>query len=391
MPRDYKIIFCLFTLSCLTISCSIISSCSKDSDQVFIVPNAGYNWPSQERFYWPTNGWETASMEDHDINPSKMSVADQFAENDPLARALLVIKDGYIVFENYYGDGGEKQSTNLWSVTKSFSSALVGILMDKETISSTNILMSELMPSYPEFKDITLQHVLTHTTGLSWAESGPLWVDWIFSDDWVASALARGQINEPGKQFYYSSGNSHFLTSLIYYSTSKSPGKIAKEQLFEPMGIEFDTLSQALVYNIWDDYLTPLSQTWRRDTKGIETASFGLYLTARDMAKFGFLFLNRGKWDNQTLLTEDWVRTSTKDHITNIYGRYSYGYQWYITMVGGHPAFLASGFGGQIIGIVPSLDLVVVLKYEAENPVHPESGTEHDDMYLFELVVESVN
>ncbi|MBT3207838.1 MAG: serine hydrolase [Bacteroidetes bacterium] len=383
-------LFLLITFLLAT-SCSIITSCTKDSNQDFIVPDNGYDWPLQERLYWPTDEWELASLEDHNIDPLKMDLADQFAENDSLARALLVIKDGYIVFEDYYGNGGKDQSTDLWSVTKSFSSALIGILMDQQTINSTDQLMSELMPSYPEFNEISLHHVLTQTTGLSWAESGQLWVDWIFSDDWVASALVRGQNNKPGKIFYYSSGNSHFLTSLVYYSTNKTPGKIAKERLFDPMGIEFDTLSHSIVYNSWDDYLTPLSQTWRRDTKGIETASFGLYMTARDMAKFGFLYLNRGKWDNQTLLSEDWVRTSTKDHITNIYGRYSYGYQWYITMVGGHPAFLASGYGGQIIGVVPSLDLVVVLKYEAENPVHPEAGTEHDDMHLFELVVESVN
>lgn len=391
MLRNYKVILGFLVLLFLSISCSIISSCSKNSGQDFIVPNAGYNWPSQERLYWPTDGWESASLEDHEISPLKMGLADQFAENDPLARALLVIKDGYVVFENYYGDGGKEQSTNLWSVTKSFSSALVGILLDQQTINSTNQLMSELMPSYPEFNDITLHHVLTHTTGLSWAESGPLWVDWIFSDDWVTSALARGQINKPGKKFYYSSGNSHFLTSLVYYSANKSPGKLAKEQLFEPMGILFDTLAQPIVYNNWNEYLTPLFQTWRQDPKGIETASFGLYLTARDMAKFGFLYLNRGRWDDQILLSENWVRTSTTDHVTNIYGRYSYGYQWYITMVGGYPSFLASGYGGQIIGIVPSLDLVVVLKYEAESPVHPEPGTDHDDMHLFELVVESVN
>ena len=390
MHKKYRAILGLLTLLILSVSFSFISSCSKNSVPTLIVPVNGYNWPSQQRDYWPTAAWETASMEDHNIDPLKMTLADQFAENDPLARSLLVIKDGYIVFENYYGDGGVDQSTNLWSVTKSFSSALIGILMDQHTLISTNQLMAELMPAYPQFNDITLHHVLTMTTGLSWAESGPLWVEWVFSDDWVASALARGQVNEPGKQFYYSSGNSHFLTSLVYYSSGETPGKIAKEQLFEPMGISFDTLVQPIVYNSWDEYLLPLSQTWRRDTKGIETASFGLYLTARDMAKFGFLYLNRGTWDDQILISEDWVRNSTKDHVTNIYGRYSYGYQWYITMVGGHPSFLASGYGGQIIGVVPSLDLVVVLKYEAESPVHPESGTGHDDMHLFELVVESV-
>ena len=217
------------------------------SDKIIIVPAEGYAWPNNERAYWPTDGWISSDMEDHKIDLSKIKVADQFAESDPLSRALLVIKDGYIVFENYYGDGGIEQSTNLWSVTKSVSSALVGILIDQKTISSTDQLMSELMPAYPQFNKINLHHVLTQTTGLSWAESGPLWVDWIFSDDWVASALARGQIREPGERFFYSSGNSHFLTSLVYYNANISPGKLAKEQLFDPMGIPFDTLKEPII------------------------------------------------------------------------------------------------------------------------------------------------
>jgi len=383
--RNYNIGYILI-ISISLLLCSL--SCN--SSQTIIVPENGYRWPSQERPYWPTDSWITSPMTDHNIDPLKMELANQFAHNDQYARALLVIKDGYLVYENYYGDGGVDQSTNLWSVTKSFSSSLVGILMDKHTISSTDQLMADLMPAYPEFDAITLHHVLTMTTGLSWAEEGPLWVDWIFSDDWVASALARGQVNDPGEKFKYSSGNSHFLTSLVYYINDKPPGLLAKEHLFDPMGIQFEILSESINYQSWEDYKKPLSQTWRKDPKGIETASFALYLTARDMAKFGFLYLNKGKWDDQTLLSESWVETSTKDHETNIYGRYSYGYQWYITYVGGRPAFLASGFGGQIIGVVPSLDLVVVLKYEAEDPVHPIPGTGHDDMHLFELVVESV-
>ena len=181
-----------------------------------------------------------------------------------------------------------------------------------------------------------------------------------------------------------------FLVSIIDFKINSSVGELAKEHLFEPMGITFNVIDENLKYNTWADYIKPANQTWRKDPNGIETASFGLYLTARDMAKFGFLYLNKGKWENQNLLSEEWVELSTKEHVFNIYGRYSYGYQWYITNVGGHAAFLASGFGGQIIGIVPSLDLVVVLKYDAENPVHPKPGTKHDDMHLFELVVNAI-
>ncbi len=355
-----------------------------------IIPKDGYDWPQNVRDYWPTNGWQTSPMESHNIDTVKMNLAHQFAEDDELSRALLVIKDGYLVFEKYYNDGGPEKSTNLWSVTKSFSSAVVGLIYDQDIITSTNLLMAELMPEYPEFDKITLHHVLTHTTGLSWAESGPLWVEWIFSDDWVRSALARSHVNEPGRKFYYSSGNSHFLTALVDSKIDISVGQLAKKHLFDSMGITFNIIDEDLQYNTWADYIKPANQTWRKDPNGIETASFGLYLTARDMAKFGFLYLNKGKWENQNLLSEEWVELSTKEHVFNIYGRYSYGYQWYITNVGGHAAFLASGFGGQIIGIVPSLDLVVVLKYDAENPVHPKPGTKHDDMHLFELVVNAI-
>ncbi len=368
----------------------ILLSCNKDEDRI-IVPEEGYDWPDTGRAYWPTEGWLMADLTDHGMSVAKMDRANAFAENDPLAKALLVVKDGYLVYENYYGDGGRDASTNLWSVTKSFTSALVGFMMDDGVLTSTEAPMAELMPAYPEFGEITLQHVLTHTTGLKWDEEGPLWVEWIFSDDWVAHALDRGYERAPGSRFKYSSGNTHFLTALIHHKGGVNPGELAKERLFDPLGIPFEIINEPIVYQSWNDYLLPLPQSWRRDPQGIETASFGLYLTARDMAKFGYLYLNKGRWDNRQLLSQSWIETSTKDHERNIYGRYSYGYQWYLTKVDGEPAFLASGFGGQIIGVVPALDLVVVLKYEAENPRHPETGTAHDDMKLFELVVEAVN
>ena len=363
---------------------TIFASCEKEQ---IIVPNEGYSWPNSERAYWPTEGWIDEPMEMHDMDLSKMEIANQFAKDDPLMRSLLVIKDGYLVFENYYGDGGVDESTNLWSVTKSVTSALVGMAWDDGYIPSIHQPMKELMPQYPEFKDITLFHTLTMTTGLSWNEEGPLWVKWILSDDLVKEALDRGFERKPGKQFFYSSGNSHFLTSLIYYRTGTTPGKLAKDRLFVPLGIPFDTMSSDILYTSWDQYIPQVPQTWRKDNKGIECAGFGLYLTARDMAKFGFLYLNQGRWEDEQIISKEWVRASTKDQITDIYGRYSYGYQWYLTLVAGHPAFLASGYGGQIIGIVPDLDMVVVLKYEAENAAHPVPGTAHDDMHLFELVV----
>jgi len=135
----------------------ISPSCEKDPDP--IVPDEGFKWPDNNRSYWPGEAWETAPMEEHFIDVSKMNLADDFAENDPLARALLVIKDGYLVFENYYGEGGIDQSTDLWSVTKSYSSAVLGIMMDQGEITSTSEFMADLLPAYPEFDKITLHNI----------------------------------------------------------------------------------------------------------------------------------------------------------------------------------------------------------------------------------------
>jgi CubicO group peptidase (beta-lactamase class C family) len=286
----------------LSLLCFIFLAPSCD-DQV-LLPETGYNWPEKERSYWPTSGWIAAPMEEHQVDPEKMIKGDQFAGANPLARALLVVKDGYLVFEKYYGDGDTARCSNLWSVTKSFSSALVGILIDQDYVVSTHQLMASLMPDYPQFDEITLHHVLTMSTGLNWEEEGKPWVDWVFSDDWVAEALSRGSFSEPGKTFKYSSGNSHFLTALVHCRTGMSTGSFARQYLFNPLGIDFEELEEQITYTRWEDYLEPLDHTWRKDPQGIETASFGLYLTARDMAKFGFLYLNKGKWENRALISE---------------------------------------------------------------------------------------
>jgi CubicO group peptidase (beta-lactamase class C family) len=358
-----------------------------EDEPVIITPPEGYSWPSVERSYWPTEEWIYSPPSAHDIDEERLFVAEIFAEADPLMRAVLLIKDGFLVYEKYFGDGGIDESTNLWSVTKSITSAAVGLAYDDDLIPSLNSKMADLMPTYPEFGDITLDHVMTHTTGLSWSEEGPLWVQWAMSDDWTREALSRKQVHSPGDKFYYSSANSHFLMSMVHQLQDKAPGDLLKTRLFDPMGIPFKVTDKPAIYSSWDDYKVQLDQSWHVDPQGTECGGFGLFLTARDMAKFGFLYLNRGQWENRQLLSEEWIDVSTKDQHTNVYGRYSYGYHWWVTLVSDVPVFLASGFGGQIIGVVPSLDVVVVLKYEADNPSHPVSGTAHDDMHLFELLV----
>jgi CubicO group peptidase (beta-lactamase class C family) len=365
----------------------LLSGCSS-REPTLLVPEQGYAWPSAEREYWPTDGWRTGPPDA--LDPEGLARADAFARDDPLARSLLVVEGGYLVFEEYYGDGGPDRSANLWSVTKSFTSALVGLLFTDGLLDSVHAPMAAAVPAYPALGELTVHHVLTHTSGLRWTEEGLPWVEWVSSPDWIAAALARGREHEPGRVFRYSSANSQFLCELIRSVAGVTPGELAELGLFRPLGIPFQRQEEIRHYESWDAYRAPLDHSWRQDPTGLETGGFCLYLTPRDLAKLGFLYLNRGTWDGVEVLSPGWVEASTRDQVTDVYGRYSYGYHWWITLVDGVPCFLASGLGGQIIGVVPSLDLVLVITYEAEEPVDPVSGTAHDDMRLFELVVQAV-
>jgi len=366
-------------LHCTLILTLLIGSCAAPN----IVGDEGYDWPSTTRPYWPTRAWKSAPMSTVGIDPARMAEADAFARRDPLTRCLLVVKGGYIAFERYYGDGGPDRSTETWSVTKSFTSALVGIAIDQGFVNGVDDLMVDHLPEYPAFKDIRLGHALTHTTGLRFTEEGESWIRWVWSPDWTAEALRRPRDHRAGTHFHYSSANSHFVSDLIRKTTGRTPGDFARRHLFGPLGIRLDPLPENLIYTRWDDYKVPVPHCWRQDPRGTEIGGFGLHLTAREMAKFGYLFLNRGQWDGRTVISESWVKASTRDQVTGV-RRYSYGYQWWVANIDGTPGFLASGLGGQIIGVVPARDLVVVIKYESENPQNRTDAV-HDDMKLFAL------
>ena len=182
--------------------------------------------------------------------------------------------------------------------------------------------------------------------------------------------------------FLYSSGNSHFLSALILSATGVTPGEYALANIFEPLGIRFAPMSEPPSNVSWDGFLVRTPHSWKQDSNGIELGAFGLSLTARDMARFGYLFLNKGRWDGITLVNKGWVIESTRDHVRRS-DNFGFGYHWVVSRRGGHLAFNADGWGGQIICVVPSLDMVVVIKSEAERP-----GT-HDYYEILGALIES--
>ena len=216
-----------------------------------IVPREGYDWSGSNPSYFPADEWLSESPADHRFDLGELEKALDLARNDGLMRAVLIVRDGRIVVEEYLHGGAEDQSTEVWSVTKSIVSALIGIALQNGHIDSIDDLMSKYLPEYPEFGDLTIRHVLTHTTGLEWTEEGDDFVEWIASSDPVANALRRERRFSPGEKLVYSSGNSHFLSVLIHRATGATPGEYAQKYIFGPLDIQFHVQDQSSGQVAW--------------------------------------------------------------------------------------------------------------------------------------------
>ena len=356
-----KKIFCLLTFSLF----------------VFLAENSACE-QLKTREYWPTSGWKTSTPELQGMDSAKLMIADEFIQNRlPDAFSLLVVKNGYLVFEKYYSWGSAEKYAVVHSVTKSVTSALIGIALDKGYLKSVDQKLFEFFPEYiteesdPMKKEISLKHLLTMSAGFMWNDRGPSMWNWYSSSNWLKSAIQLPLENHPGDVFNYNSSTSHLLSIILTKSTKTSTLDFAKKNLFDPLGMQ--------------------SAFWREDPQGYHIGGFGLGLSTRDLAKIGFLYLNNGYWDGQSIVSEYWVKESTDKQIQAfrhpIYGAFDYGYQWWVKNIDGCNSFRAWGRRGQFIVVVPELDLVIVVTSETAQP-HPPTSIHYSP--VFDLVAASV-
>ncbi len=283
-------------------------------------------------------------------------------------RSMVVVRHGYIVLEEYFSPVLYNMNNThaLYSATKSFVSCLFGIAMDMGFIDNVSQNLLDFFPNKTIAnrdamkESITLEHVLTMTSGFEWNESSYTNMDNDFfrmraSDDWAQYVLDRPMESEPGTTFFYNSGNSHLLATIINITTGMTPLSFADRYLFGPLGIT--------------------RRAWLVDSLGVNFGGADLALTPRDMAKFGLLFLQNGNWDGQQIVSEQWVTASTQNSTTT-YGWLNYGYQWWIDPEYG--TISARGYMGQKIFILPDYDMVVVFTGDITNPTERYDDIVHD-------------
>jgi CubicO group peptidase (beta-lactamase class C family) len=330
-----------------------------------------------QRDYWPTAGWRTAPPAQAGMDPKVLAVLDTNVAYHPQLRSLLVVRHGYLVYERYW-HGDARTGQEAFSVTKSFTSALVGIALRDHHLKSLDQTVGELLAAHlpadadPRLAKVTVRQLLTMTSGLACDAPGPdcdgeLLPGLLQSRDWVRHILARKLVTKPGSTFAYSNAGSHLLSAIVADTTGQTTLAFARAKLFAPLGIH----AEHAFLPVNSDYASRAQQqayerakvAWNTDPQGYQTGWSGLKLPARDLAKLGYLYLNGGRWDGVQVVPAGYVRASTqRQSHPPPGGRFDgYGYQWWVTSEHGHPSFVAVGYGGQFIQVIPDLDLVVVI------------------------------
>lgn len=305
--------------------------------------------------------WLESTPAERGMNAELLAQLRQRLESSaPHIRSVLVVRNDRLVFE-YYGQGlGRTDLHVVNSVTKSVLSSLVGIALREKLINDLDQKISTWLPEAlapdadPKARNITLRHLLTMTAGFDWDEQAR---DTCFAartascdrfndrGDPLIFALRRPVTSEPGTVFRYDSHSSHLLSVILSRATGMSAAKFAEKHLAPALGVT--------------------RYQWASDAQGHSRGGFGLQLTARDMAKFGALYLHGGRWAGQQVIPADFAEASVRQQSTGGYpwpAWARYGYQWWVLPDPGGPAsYAANGLGGQYIYVVPSSELVVVI------------------------------
>ncbi|SMF37075.1 serine hydrolase domain-containing protein [Pseudobacteriovorax antillogorgiicola] len=355
-------VICLGLLTLL----SLQGACQK-SYRTVSISRGGVLLESKPRDHWPTEAWQVVepSAEQWDLKKLNQFVDYAFAKPNR-TDGLLVIHDGKIIVERYQQPYSQNSLHYTWSISKSVFATLIGIAEKQGILNRTHMVQRYL----DEFKEpskqtITIDHLLRMESGLGWTETyeyAPLYstvVKMLYtegSSDMAKYASRQPMEALPGEYIKYSSGSTNVLSAVLRNALAddKAYESYPWSQLFEPLGIT--------------------TAVFEMDKAGVFVASSYLHMTARDLAKIGFLYLNDGIWEGDRLLPERWVYTATTDTMQArvVSHRSAYGAQWYMNFALSEDPddrkfpsvtqnlFWASGHWGQYLMILPEHDIVLV-------------------------------
>lgn len=260
------------------------------------------------------------------------------ASKDTEMHHFMALRHGKVICECNFAP----YPKGMWHIThsmcKSITGMAIGMLIEEEKLKLDENIYDIFPDHINAFSKIfrpviTVEHLLTMTSGVTFNESGI-----VSGNDWLGSFLNASVNGKPGTEFQYNSLNTYVLSAIVTKRTGETLTEYLTPRLFGPLGIT--------------------KYYWETCPKGITKGGWGLFLCAEDMAKLGQLYLQRGKWNGQQLVSEYWIEISTARHLKTQNDTYGYGYQLWMEQRPG--SFEYNGMLGQNVIIYPDMDMVLV-------------------------------
>jgi len=313
----------------------VLLSCSLDQSLVEFIPNYI---------------WEEANPEVVGLRSESLENAFEAAMNTQFVDGLLIVREGKLVGERYFNGYNKHSPHNVKSVSKSFLSALTGIVLQEGIISDLNQKVVPFFSDYvlsnidPRLNDLTIRNLLMMRMGIVHERENYMQI--YNTPSWIQTTLDLQLINDPGAAFHYNTYQTHLLSAILTRQSGMSTLALCEEYLTDPM--------QVTVHD------------WQTGPEGYYFGGNSMFFTPRDMAMLGYLYLNNGMINGKQIVPAAWVTESTTDY-TKFKNRswgslhnYNYGYLWWLGEIGGYKVFLAIGYGGQFVINFPALDMIVV-------------------------------
>jgi len=350
---SHRSVYVILILTILSSGC--LAGCGRPSANL---ENVNYAPPANDE-------WEISTPEEQGLDPELVAKLFYNASKMENLYGLLLFKNGYLIAEDYFNIGSVGQKVNIHSVTKSITSALVGIALEQGCLSNIDQRMMEFFPEFanqitdPRKYEITIRQMLQMRAGYPWEESSAELFDLLYSGFRASTLIDVPLVRDPGSDFEYSNLTSHIVGMIVARACETNLKSFALEYLFEPLGID--------------------PGFWQQDWEGNYLGFSDLHLSARDLAKFGMLYLNDGEHQGEQIVPASWVHESLQIYSEDAWkirvGRNwrdnAYGYQWWSVRAGDYRYNLAWGHGGQQIVLLDELDLLLVVLVD---PLHGQHG-----------------
>jgi CubicO group peptidase (beta-lactamase class C family) len=351
-------------LLCFLLTVTVIVSCAKEKNQLSIkdsspeVNQLKCGRPDSKDF------WEVATPASQQMNENIIYGLGSLVGSLNNVKSFLVIRNGKIVQEQYLNGAGQDSLLNICSVTKRITSSLIGIAIDKKIISSINKPIGVYFPEItymgadPKWNNITIYHLLNMISGMNWVEVMDLPAfEFTFNNpNPLPMTFSRNIIYQPGTIFSYNSPGVHLLSYIVERSSKRSVTEFANKNLFGPLKIQ--------------------NFKWQADGNNVKNGAANLYLSARNLAKIGLLYLQDGIWQHQRIISKRWIDASlrTPINLDTLQGSFlstgpneiskpgmSMGNTWWTMNFMGETIHYGDGYGGQILLLIPKYNVIVVM------------------------------